>query len=428
VAVQAGVLEREQRLFLDGKELAFDDSLSSVSATVPLMLVRTVSDPRTTNLSHFYAPATFAEVPASGFTVVRKISEGLNGDIFRYRARREVFQECPDGPATVDVAVKKLRSLCLKRSSNLKTSERAVHLEPWKNAPPEEDALTEIGVMSYLSKQPDLPKYLIRMLGCFSDPRHTWLVSEFADGGEFFDLVSSGRVGDKALRYSWELLQAVDYLHKHYIAHRDISLENMLVKDNSVKLMDFGHAVRSHSESGTALRYFRAAGKNFYRAPECYVPTTPEVGVVTPSESAPGDVVMIKTEGYLCEVRLPPNSMPGKRCKAEVWGYEAQPMDIFSAGMAVCILCCGFPIWQKALLSDPGFSYVHTLGHEGIPTLLKQWGKPLPPAGAMQLLNGMLRSDTPAKRLSASECLASPWFSSLNEPGDHTVNLHAPAG
>merc|ERR1719181_12773 len=190
------------------------------------------------------------------------------------------------------------------------------------------------------------------MMGCFSDTQHTWLVTEFADGGELFDLVASSQVFESSkMRYSWELLKAIEYLHDHRIGHRDVSLENTLIKDDSVKLMDFGLAVQSHTASGTTLRYFRAAGKNFSRAPECYVPMTTEVRVDAPLSSKAGDVVMAKCSGgYLCEVRLPSDAIPGQSCKAEVWGYAVQPVDIFAAGVAISILHCGFPLWQKALL------------------------------------------------------------------------------
>lgn len=420
VCKQSGVPEKEQRLFLDGEELDLNASLSTMNCSSPLMLVRTTSDPRLTDLSHFHIPAEFDEVPVAGFTMVRKVAQGINGDIIRYRCDRKHLKHVPeDVPAQagiIDVAVKKLRNSCMKQPRKRETNERAIHLEPWKNAPPEEDALTEIGVLTYLSEQPDLPKFLIQMLGCYSDSSHTWLVTEFADGGELFDVVSSSKLGeDKKRRFSWELLQAVEYLHRHQIGHRDISLENTLVKNDSLKLMDFGVAVRSHSASGIPLRYFRAAGKNFYRAPECYVPLTKETSIIAPAGCHPGDVVMLNAgDGYLCEVRLPQDSVAGKRCKAEVWGYTVQPADIFAAGMAICILCCGFPIWQRALLADPTFAYVHSLRDAGLSTLLRRWQKPLPPSAAMELLNGMLRTSEPSKRLSAKECLASAWFEPCN--------------
>ena len=57
-------------------------------------------------------------------------------------------------PSTVDVAVKKLRKSCLSTFKG-ETNERTLHFEPRYCVQNEEDALTEIGVLSYLSRQPD---------------------------------------------------------------------------------------------------------------------------------------------------------------------------------------------------------------------------------------------------------------------------------
>ena len=46
----------------------------------------------------------------------------------------------------------------------------------------------------------------------------------------------------------YEILQAVAYLHSHYIAHRDLKLENIvLTKSNHIKLIDFGLSTISFS-------------------------------------------------------------------------------------------------------------------------------------------------------------------------------------
>merc|ERR1711862_867959 len=102
--------------------------------------------------------------------------------------------------------------------------------------------------------------------------------------------------------------------------------------------------------------------------------------------------------GYLSEVRLPVEAILGKSCKAEVWGYAVQPVDIFATGVAISILYCGFPIWQRALLVDPTFAYVHGLGDKGLPTLLQRWQKPLPPQGALELIISMIQTRDPSQR------------------------------
>jgi serine/threonine protein kinase len=261
------------------------------------------------------------------------------------------------------------------------------------------------------------------MLGCFSDFSHTWLVTELAERGELFSIVSSEPTPDDIKkRYSSELLHAVSYLHEHNIGHRDISLENILIREDTVKLMDFGLAVCTHSARGTPLRYFKPVGKNYYRAPECYVPMDTQVQIVAPSNSEPGDIVMVTTDNkYLCEFRLPPDSIPGfkpsimegSRCKADVWGYAVQPADMFAAGMVMFILWSGFPIWEQALLANPTFAFVHKQQENGLAAVLQRWKRPVPPSDLLNLFVGTLRTDAPSKRLSAVECLNSPWFTSV---------------
>ncbi|CAK0864165.1 unnamed protein product, partial [Prorocentrum cordatum] len=104
------------------------------------------------------------------------------------------------------------------------------------------------------------------------------------------------------------MLDAVAYLHKHHIGHRDVSLENaVLTKAGVLQIIDFGVSVRSHSFSGVPFRYFRRVGKECYRAPECYVPDVEEVvNVLCPAKALPGDVGMVRLPGDLMvEVRLP---------------------------------------------------------------------------------------------------------------------------
>merc|ERR1712178_566460 len=85
VSEKAGIPEREQRFFQDGKELSADAPLSTINVADPVMLVRTVSDPRITDLSHFHTIKKFDELKESQFTMVRKVSQGINGDVFQYR-------------------------------------------------------------------------------------------------------------------------------------------------------------------------------------------------------------------------------------------------------------------------------------------------------------------------------------------------------
>jgi len=395
----------EQRLFVSGQELQREAHLQQASQK-DVMLVRSVSDPRVTDLGHFRSRLVFEGLSRSSFTVVNKVSTGINGDIFKYDWSR--------GHDNVSVAVKKLRNSALKDFQNSETDERSIHLNPRCRHLSNEDALTEIGVLSYLSEQPDLPLYLLRMLGVYQDNHFTWLVSEFANGGELFDVAAAGGLEEKQIRkYVWQMLQATEYLHRHDIGHRDISLENVLLKDGNVTLMDFGMAVRSHSSSGTPLRYFREVGKAFYRAPECYVPARETVGMTAPLSSNPGDIVMAQVvPNFLCEVRLPANVVPGQACVADVWGYAAAPADVFALGICMFILAFQCPAWEFAKLSNRFFAQFYNSTDNGLESLLKNWNKQVLSPQAMLVLTDMLQAP-PTKRPSAASCLELPWFTEM---------------
>mmetsp|Transcript_89702 Transcript_89702/g.155229 ORF Transcript_89702/g.155229 Transcript_89702/m.155229 type:complete len:538 (-) Transcript_89702:187-1800(-) len=404
----AGVYPDEQRLLSCGQELT-DGFLAQAAALQELTLVRVVRDLRMSNLAHFRPVKKFAELETGSFTKIKKLTSGINGDIFKYSWG-------PEGAGTV-VAVKKLRDPELERIQGTETNEHQVHIKPSKNAPNSEDSLTEIGILSYLTKQPDMPMYLLRMLGCFSDSVNstTWLVTEFAEGGELFDQVAEGGVSESMVReYTWQLLQAVSYLHRHHIAHRDISLENILLKDGMLRLMDFGMAVKSHTDSGVPVRFFRAVGKDFYRAPECYVPRLEQVRVVAPPAAEAGDVVCVEIDSgkYFCEIRLPSTVKPGRVCVADLWGYAAAPADMWAVGVCLFILAFKIPPWNEATLSDQAFNFLYSSGEGGIESMLRQWNKqPLCPE-AMQLISSILKPES-SKRPLAAEGLASRWFADM---------------
>jgi serine/threonine protein kinase len=394
---------------------------------------RCTSDPRRTNLLAFHLDLTkFDQLhpDVDGFTVIKKLASGLNGDIFEY-SWRDVSSSAGDERR---VAVKKFENSLLDEYSVGPANEWHIHrmtARERKKVKSPEDPLAEIGVLSYLAQQPHLSHNFLRMQKVFAESsgRFTWLVMELAEG-ELFKIAASEIPIQEAdaQRYSNQLLGAIKYLHDHHIGHRDVSLENVLLKGGCAKLVDFGMAVRTHSDDeAVELRYFRAVGKNTYRAPECYVPKSSRVDVVVPSVvEAPGQVVMTRTtssltacdqkscaanmtEGiYYCEVKLPMDAVPGKSCKAKVWGYTATRADIFASGVCIFMLLYQCPPWQRAVLTDPRFVAVHGGVGNGLESLLKNWNKPVSPV-TLNVLTQLLHIE-PSKRPSAAEALNLPWL------------------
>jgi serine/threonine protein kinase len=416
VQQQVKVPVEEKRLFSNGDELLLDDNLPQ---SAYLQLVRCSidpRDPRITNLAHFHPPSELESLNRGSFRLTRKIREGINGDIFLYQ------WSCGQGQQSV--AVKKLRNSALAQNRKAATNEWLIHTRSGciGRSHNYEDALTEIGILSHLSKQPALPLYLLKAFGVYSEGQFTWLITEFADGGDLFDLIASRSLAETEVRdYTWQLLQAVDFLHRNLIGHRDISLENILLKGDTVKLMDFGMSVRSHSSSGTPFRYFAGVGKGNYRAPECYVPSRGEVSLVAPPFAEPGGVAMVKVySSYLCEVRFPDDVVVGKSCTADVWGYAVVPADMFAVGTCMFMLAFQIPIWHSAHLSDPCFRYVYDHSGNGIESLLNRWRRQIISQEGMDVMLGMLQMD-PSKRSAADRCIGHPWFV---EMADRPVQLH----
>lgn len=361
-------------------------------------------DALATDVAHFRPDAaSFPQLPSGHFTMLGKISSGITGDVMRCRDKSDE-----------SFAVKKVRNQELARLEGTETNERSIFLRlSKKRSPSQEDALTEIGILRYLKQQSDCPLYLLKLGGVFTEGAgasgFTWVVTEDCEGGELFSEVSSGGAlsQERAQKVSWQLMQAVAYLHQHFIGHRDISLENVLLKDGDVRLMDFGAAVQSHSSTGLPMRYFRTVGKDFYRAPEAWVPEAAQIDLVVPATAEPDQIIQtVVRKSYLSQVRLPSNIVPGRFCRADVVGYEATPCDVFSCGISLFIMLYGCPIFNAANLNDGVFAYVHA---HGIAQLIEDWGMPAPAPEVLELLKGMLCVD-PTQRWSAERCLGSAWL------------------
>lgn len=99
-----------------------------------------------------------------------------------------------------------------------------------------------------------------------SSLRASFILSEFAPHGDFFDFVKENHqhFTDKLIRtFFRQMIDGIEYLHNRNIAHLDLKLENLLVGENfTLKITDFDLSCFASTEK------IKSGGTKYYRAPE----------------------------------------------------------------------------------------------------------------------------------------------------------------
>jgi serine/threonine-protein kinase len=104
-----------------------------------------------------------------------------------------------------------------------------------------------------------------------SDPAAPYIVLEYVEGETLRTyLHSKGQLPvDEVLRIGVQLTEVLEYVHSAGVVHRDLKPENIMIQpDSSVRLMDFGIALRLASRRLTFNHLTNAIGTPDYMAPE----------------------------------------------------------------------------------------------------------------------------------------------------------------
>jgi len=110
--------------------------------------------------------------------------------------------------------------------------------------------------------------HIVKLIDICDTKDTLFIIMELMEGGELYDeIVKRKHFTEKDAGFiMYQLFLALDYLHKRGIVHRDLKLENLLLKKHSsleIKLADFG---LSKVYTGEALQ--TACGTPYYVAPE----------------------------------------------------------------------------------------------------------------------------------------------------------------
>jgi len=254
------------------------------------------------------------------------------------------------------VAIKSISKFDALRSRRLRRPKGSKHMDEWE-------------IVKLLRNNP----YVLTLYDVFETDEEIHLVTEFCRGGELFDAIkrkstqhrSSFRRGrfseSQAARITNQILKALVELHALGIIHRDIKAENILLlnsdeSDIQVKLCDFGVA-------------------RFYQQTQAEVAEVSSDGELSPS--TPGLLF-----GY--SVNTPPEGFHGS--------CIGPATDIFSLGVTLYILLCGFPpVFCENVVEFPE-AYWNDISEE-----------------AKDVVRSMLHHD-PQQRISAADALKDAWI------------------
>ncbi|KAG8371934.1 hypothetical protein BUALT_Bualt12G0014400 [Buddleja alternifolia] len=219
-----------------------------------------------------------------------------------------------------------------------------------------EDARREVEIMKHLPKHPNI----VSLKDTYEDDHDVHIVMELCEGGELFDrIIARGHYTERAAAaVARTIVEVIENCHKHGVMHRDLKPENFMFanqKETSpLKAIDFGLSV--FFKPGE--KFNEIVGSPYYMAPE------------------------VLRRNYGPEV------------------------DVWSAGVIIYILLCGFPpFWAE---TEQGIA--ESIIRSVVNFNRDPW--PMVSDKAKDLVKKMLNPD-PKRRLTALEVLEHPWLQNV---------------
>lgn len=212
------------------------------------------------------------------------------------------------------------------------------------------DARSESAILKKLSLQPH--PHIVQWIAEYEDDQEFCMVLELCRGGNLFDWATSSHQPGAARLLFRQLAEGVAYLHSQGIAHLNLSLENLLLDRDCVKIANFVFARPALAPLTSTIETL--PGQKQYMAPEVFQTGT----------------------------------------------FDGRKADMWALGVVLFSFLTGVLPFVLPCTSDPAFCAI-TQG-TGISAL------ELPP-DVTALLTGLLSVD-PSKRPSAEDLLATKWL------------------
>ncbi|CDR94798.1 calcium-dependent protein kinase 4, putative [Babesia bigemina] len=253
--------------------------------------------------------------------------------------------------------------LCLNRETGQQYAVKVILKSSVKRKGDHESLLREVNVLKSL----DHPN-IMKIFEFYEDEKYYYFVTELYTGGELFDEIVSRKCFSEqdAAKIIKQVLSGINYMHKQNVVHRDLKPENLLLESKepnaNIRIIDFG--LSTYCDLNSKMK--DKIGTAYYIAPD-----------------------VLK-------------------------GVYDSKCDIWSIGVILYILLCGFPPFNGANESEI-IKKVQT----GKYTFdLPQWRKVS--ESAKDLISRMITYN-PAKRISANEALEHHWLTYMTR--DYGVDL-----
>lgn len=168
------------------------------------------------------------------------------------------------------------------------------------------DIKDEMNVLEMVS-HPNIVQYY----GVEVHRERVYFFMEYCPGGSLAEILEDGPINyeDIVQFYSLQILEGLAYLHASGIVHRDIKPANILMKNNFIKIVDFGTAkiIEKNGSIATQTMNDRTIGTPMYMSPEV-VTNGPSASLPSTDIWSFGCVLMQMLSGQL-PWRVPDNNI-----------------------------------------------------------------------------------------------------------------------
>ncbi|KAA6392433.1 MAG: putative serine/threonine-protein kinase Nek1 [Streblomastix strix] len=132
---------------------------------------------------------------------------------------------------------------------------------PYGTNEQKKDADQEVNMLMRASSE-----NIVKFIGKFEHQQGLFIITEYCEGGNFREKINSERNSPLGFKYLFEMLLALQLIHRLKMVHRDVKPENIFIdKDEKAKTGDFGLAQVIESKS-----YLKSAGTKVYAPAEAH--------------------------------------------------------------------------------------------------------------------------------------------------------------